>query len=122
MRSNLFLILQDSTKTNATQKSFEEWLVNANQQVHPYLLCVGKIKNLQTYIVLNNEKYYYENPIKATEACYKCLTALRAFPNFCDFAWNFIDRCIYNFTFKRINLNVSKLHVDIETYYAKQAK
>ena len=87
---------------SADKENFEAWLKSLGVNIYTYLIFCGKVNALDDiYLVLNKEKYTFDDPVKAVEACYKCLSSLHAFPTTCDLAWLFIDKAIYNFTFKK---------------------
>ena len=66
------------------------------QECHPYVIWQGKLgQKLEAVVVLNGKLYSYDNPIKAVEACLKCLTALHSWPYVTDFLWAFVQKSIY---------------------------
>ncbi|XP_043475916.1 uncharacterized protein LOC122510504 [Leptopilina heterotoma] len=97
----------------AGQFEFETWLTSLNLQIHPYVTIVGSLETPQIYLKLNGENYNFQDPLKALESCYRCLTALHSFPFLCDFVWTFIDKAVYKICNRKISSWVTKLLVDI---------
>ena len=63
----------------------ERCLTKLQQEKHPYVMICGNIENItQSYVTVNSQRYAFANPVRAVEACYKCLTALGSLTNLCD--------------------------------------
>ena len=64
---------------------------------YPYVIFCGPIENItQCYVIINGEKYAFEEPETALDSCFQILVALRSFPFACDYLWVFFKKLIFS--------------------------
>lgn len=81
----------------------------------PYVIVVSEFTNIiACYLFINDQKFNYEDPIKAVEACLKCLLALEELPYMSDFMWKFIIRIIFEFDYCLPVTKVNNLITEIK--------
>lgn len=96
-------------------EAYENWLQEKSLPILPYVILCGEIGRIyQSYVIFNDEKYAYVDPVKAVEACYKCLKALERWPIACDFVWGFFGKLIYGFELSKSCSPVTRLIVDLK--------
>ena len=110
----LFLLFQEHCNVDKEKEKFENWLETHGQSILPYIIVCGSVETVfETYLVLKSEKYSFSNPLKAVEACFMCLTALRKWPYMCDYVWGFIQKMVYEFDANKSYAAVTKLVVQM---------
>ncbi|XP_043470597.1 uncharacterized protein LOC122503901 [Leptopilina heterotoma] len=99
-------LIEDTTE-------FEAWVTKFGQETYPYVIFLGDLKNVQVQLIINKQRYSFDDPLKAVESCYKSLTAFHAFPFLCDFVWSFIDKAVYELNLRKTSAFVTKLLTDL---------
>lgn len=65
----------------------------------PHIVVIGTdLLNIETtYLVMANQKIYFENPIEAIERCFYYFLGLDVpYPPQANHIWYFVQKCIYN--------------------------
>lgn len=94
-------------------EEYEKWLKSLEQDIYPYIVFVGELQAPEIFVQINGSQYNFGNHLTAVESCYKCLTALKAFPYMCDFVWSFIDKLVYGISSRKGSSLAVKLLTEI---------
>lgn len=68
-----------------------------NLTLQPFIVAVGSLQKLEVvYVVINDEKYAFQDVTHSVDFCFKSFFALRAkYPVSCELIWTFIQKEIY---------------------------
>ena len=113
----VFFFLQEQANVDAEKKLFEDWRRQIGYMSLSYIIFVGEVKNISvSYVVINSIKCEYRKPLEATEACMKCLIALKTWPYLAYYVWIFIHECVYDFTSSKSYQAIKKFIASFKDY------
>lgn len=110
-------MFQDNADLEKEKQSLEKWVDELKQPPLPYVILVGDIRNvIQSYVVFKGEYYPYLCPMKAVEACYKCLMALKQLPTACEHIWGILKKLVYGMPSDLMNHGITKFVCDVRKF------
>lgn len=68
-----------------------------NLTLQPFIVAVGPMQNLEAvYVVINNQKYKFQDVTHAVDFCFKSFYTLKAkYPTSCEIVWTFLQKKMY---------------------------
>lgn len=102
-------IFQDVSNEQQLIKEHQNWLIERNQHMYPFIVIVGPIDNLsEISINFKSEKYSYTSITRAFEVLCKVFYAVHNWPVPTDHLYYFFNKTIYKL--KDIDRNLTQIN------------